>query len=81
MIASLTYIIAGIFLGTVNLLPKKASLVSRLKLPKSTRTDPTRKDAVLLSRSYLVLFIATASAITKSPIRMMIRGSMSTLNP
>jgi drug/metabolite transporter (DMT)-like permease len=53
MIASLTYIIAGIFLGTVNFLPEKASLVSRLKLPSSTRTEPARKDAVLLLLSAL----------------------------
>ncbi|HXZ97732.1 MAG TPA: DMT family transporter [Candidatus Acidoferrum sp.] len=54
MIASMTYIIAGLFLGTVNLLPKKASLVSRLKLPNSTRTEPTRKDNILLLLSALV---------------------------
>ena len=54
MIASITYIIAGLFLGTVNLLPKKASLVSRLKLPNSTRTEPTRKDDILLLLSALV---------------------------
>jgi drug/metabolite transporter (DMT)-like permease len=54
MIASMTYIIAGIFLGTVNLLPNKASLVSGLKLPNSTRTEPTRKDVVLLLLSALV---------------------------
>jgi drug/metabolite transporter (DMT)-like permease len=53
MIASLTYIIAGIFLGTMNLLSKKASLVSRLKLPNTKRTDPTRRDVVLLLLSAL----------------------------
>jgi drug/metabolite transporter (DMT)-like permease len=48
MIASLTYVIGGIFLGSVNFLPKKATLVSRLKLPGNTTTEPTRKDGVLL---------------------------------
>jgi drug/metabolite transporter (DMT)-like permease len=47
-IASLTYVIAGIFLGTVNFLPKKASLVSRLRLPSNTATEPTWKDGLLL---------------------------------
>ena len=47
-IASLTYVIGGIFLGTVNFLPKKANLVSWLKLPSNTTTEPTRKDGVLL---------------------------------
>lgn len=47
-IASLTYVIAGIFLGTMNFLPRKASLVSRLRLPNNTATEPTWKDGVLL---------------------------------
>jgi drug/metabolite transporter (DMT)-like permease len=48
VIASLTYIIAGIFLGGVSLLPKKASLLSKLRLPGNATTDLTWKDAVLL---------------------------------
>jgi drug/metabolite transporter (DMT)-like permease len=47
-IASLTYVIAGIFLGAVNFLPKKASLVSRFRLPSNTAREPTWKDGVLL---------------------------------
>jgi drug/metabolite transporter (DMT)-like permease len=47
-IASLTYVIAGVFLGTVNLLPRKASLVSRFRLPSNTATEHTWKDGVLL---------------------------------
>jgi len=48
MIASVSYIVAGIFLGAVNFLPKKASLVKWLKVPSNTRTQPTWKDAILL---------------------------------
>ena len=47
-IASLTYVIGGIFLGTVSFLPKKASLVSRFRLPSNTAREPTWKDGVLL---------------------------------
>jgi drug/metabolite transporter (DMT)-like permease len=47
-IASLTYVIGGIFLGTVNFLPKKASLVTRFKLPSSAAREPTWKDGMLL---------------------------------
>ena len=48
MIASVTYIVAGIFLGAVNFLPKKASLAKWLKVPSNTRTQPTWKDAIIL---------------------------------
>jgi len=49
MIASVTYIVAGLFLGAATLLPRKASLVSLFKLPtNTTTTKPTRKDIVLI---------------------------------
>jgi drug/metabolite transporter (DMT)-like permease len=47
-IASLTYVIGGTFLGTVNFLPKKASLVTRFRLPSNTTREPTWKDGMLL---------------------------------
>jgi len=55
MIASVTYIVAGLFLGAVTLLPKKAGLVTWLKLPTSTaKTEPTRKDGILLMLTALI---------------------------
>lgn len=48
MIASVTYIVAGLFLGTMNFLPGKASLASWLRLPSNKTTDPTWRDGILL---------------------------------
>ena len=48
MIASVTYIIAGTFLGAMSFLPQRTRLTSWLKLPSNTRTKPARKDIVLL---------------------------------
>ena len=49
MIASVTYIVAGLFLGAATLLPQKAGVVARLKIPTSTgMTEPTWRDVILL---------------------------------
>lgn len=48
IIASVTYIVAGIFLGAISFLPQKTKLTSFLKLPGNTRTKLTWKDGVLL---------------------------------
>ena len=48
IIASITYIVAGTFLGAISFLPQKTKLTSFLKLPGNTRSKPTWKDGVLL---------------------------------
>ena len=48
IIASVTYIVAGVFLGSISFLPQKTKLTSFLKLPGNTRTKLTWKDGVLL---------------------------------
>ena len=48
MIASMTYIVAGAFLGAMSFLPHRTRLTSWLKLPGNTRMKPTWKDGVLL---------------------------------
>ena len=48
IIASVTYIVAGIFLGAISFLPQKTKLTSFLKLPGNTRTKLIWKDGVLL---------------------------------
>ena len=49
MIASVTYIVAGLFLGAATILPKKARLFTWLKLPSSAAmTEPTWKYVILL---------------------------------
>jgi hypothetical protein len=67
-----------------------ALIYKRSVLPEITRKErtifldffyfPVGLNAAL-SRGYVVLFLAKASAIMKSPIRMMIRGNMSTFSP
>jgi drug/metabolite transporter (DMT)-like permease len=47
-IASMTYVIGGIFLATVSLVPRKASVLSWLKLPSNPTKDPTWKDGALI---------------------------------
>jgi drug/metabolite transporter (DMT)-like permease len=47
-IASMTYVIGGIFLATVSFVPRKASIVSWLKLPSNPTKDPTWKDGALI---------------------------------
>jgi len=54
MIASVTYIVAGLFLGTMNFLPGKANLASSLKLPSSRTSDPTWRDGILLVLTALI---------------------------
>jgi drug/metabolite transporter (DMT)-like permease len=54
MIASVTYIVAGLFLVTLNLLPGKASLASWLRLSGNTTIDPTWRDGVLLVLTALI---------------------------
>jgi drug/metabolite transporter (DMT)-like permease len=48
VIASMTYLVAGLFLAGANFLPRKARLASRLKLPTSRRAESGWRDIIIL---------------------------------